>query len=225
MQQTAEPAPQPPTPSFVGLLAALTAPASPAANRTPAWNDDGLDDDVATLSYERALRANARYKYVEPSDLEDCSPTKSGNAEPILGEQVLQPGAPPAWPEAIPPKLHQSSADSRPKVSAGLPIALESNLKSASVTIRLSKAESAQLRQRAADAGLTISAYLRSCTFEAESLRALVKDTMAQLRPVPSGSNTTAPDRTAVNTPGRSWFGRLLGLLPRLYPSRRIARA
>ena len=46
----------------------------------------------------------------------------------------------------------------------------------------MSEVESAQLRQRAAEAGLTISAYLRSCTFEAESLRAQVKETLAQLR-------------------------------------------
>ena len=59
---------------------------------------------------------------------------------------------------------------------------LERNLKDASITIRMSKAECAQLHRRAAEAGLTVSAYLRSCTFEAESLRAMVKDTLAQLR-------------------------------------------
>ncbi len=61
--------------------------------------------------------------------------------------------------------------------------ALERNLKSASITIRMSTSECEQLRKRAAEAGLTVSAYLRSCTFEAESLRALVKETLAQLRP------------------------------------------
>ena len=65
---------------------------------------------------------------------------------------------------------------------------MERDLKCASITIRLSEAECAQLRQRAAEAGLTISAYLRSCTFEAESLRALVRDTMAQLRTATSAA-------------------------------------
>jgi len=55
-------------------------------------------------------------------------------------------------------------------------------LKEASITIRMSKAECAQLRKRAAEAGLTVSAYMRSCTFEAESLRAMVKEALAQLR-------------------------------------------
>ena len=55
-------------------------------------------------------------------------------------------------------------------------------LRSASVTIRLSKAECARLHQRAAEAGVTVSAYLRSCTFEAEALRAQVKAALAELR-------------------------------------------
>ncbi len=56
------------------------------------------------------------------------------------------------------------------------------NRKAASVTIRLGKAELAQLHQRAAAAGLTVSAYLRSCIFEAEKLRAEVKQALSQMR-------------------------------------------
>jgi hypothetical protein len=94
------------------------------------------------------------------------------------------------------------------------------NLKCASVTIRLSNAECAQLRKRAAEAGLTVSAYLRSCTFEAESLRALVKDTLAQLRSDPSNGNQAAcaPVR-------RSWIQRLAQLWPLTRASQRIAQA
>jgi predicted DNA binding CopG/RHH family protein len=58
--------------------------------------------------------------------------------------------------------------------------------KSASIHIRLSAAENAQLRQRAAEAGLTVSAYLRSCVLEAEMLRAQVKQALAQLRAAPA---------------------------------------
>jgi hypothetical protein len=53
---------------------------------------------------------------------------------------------------------------------------LAENRKSASITIRLSKPECAQIHQRAASAGLTVLAYLRSCVLEAESLRAQVKE-------------------------------------------------
>ncbi len=54
--------------------------------------------------------------------------------------------------------------------------------KSASVTVRLTSAEDERLRQRAVEAGMTISAYLRSCAFEVETLRAQVKQTIAEMR-------------------------------------------
>ena len=114
------------------------------------------------------------------------------------------------------------------------PAALARDLKSASITIRLSKAENAQLRQRAAQAGLTISDYLRSCTFEAESLRALVKDTLAQLRASPSSSERSVAKKIPPNParrswsrsslPRRSWLEWLKGLLPPWHSIQRAAR-
>jgi hypothetical protein len=58
----------------------------------------------------------------------------------------------------------------------------EPDRKSASITIRMSHAECAQLRKRADQASLTVSAYMRSCILEAETLRAQVKDALAELR-------------------------------------------
>jgi hypothetical protein len=85
----------------------------------------------------------------------------------------------------------------------------------------MSKAECAQLHRRAAEAGLTVSAYLRSCTFEAESLRAMVKDTLARLRSV------TAQAKPAPSSSPR--FGGLIRWLARLLApwngSQRVARA
>jgi len=69
----------------------------------------------------------------------------------------------------------------------------------------MSRAECAQLHSRAAEAGLSVSAYLRSCTFEAETLRAMVKDTMAQLRSV----QTQAIPANPAPEPRRSRCGRL----------------
>jgi len=60
--------------------------------------------------------------------------------------------------------------------------ALDRDLRTASVTVRLSKGECTRLHQRAAEAGLTVSAYLRSCTIEVEALRAQVKAALAELR-------------------------------------------
>lgn len=136
--------------SFAGLL---------AATRDPAWNDDGLAADVATISYEQALRKQTRPRV--GSCASDADPEQPVAHSSEHGEEAREP-----------------APSSRP-------------LKSASITIRLSEPECAQVRQRAAEAGLTVSAYLRSCTLEVESLRAQVKQTVAQLR----NSASAAPGR------------------------------
>ena len=112
---------------------------------------------------------------------------------PAEGSGVSSATAPAAQPEARRP----------------LPPPLERNLKDASITIRLSKAECAQLHRRAAEAGLTVSAYLRSCTFEAESLRAMVKETLAQLRSASTQTNPTSA-RDSWLRRLRQWMAQLL---------------
>ena len=82
----------------------------------------------------------------------------------------------------FPPHALASCTDAGSEAPQNESTTLDRNLKSSSITIRLSKTECAQLRKRAAEAGVTVSAYLRSCTFEAESLRAQVKETLAELR-------------------------------------------
>ena len=196
-----ESAPSPTSQSFAGLLAALASPTqkagdfsgmppSPGRRSTSAWNDDDLADDVATLSYESALKAHARYR---PTDQ---SLTQLPDPEPFCFEEV-------------------PAATSRPEPLFNRlpPLAVERNLKDSSITIRMSKAECAQLHRRAAEAGLTVSAYLRSCTFEAESLRTMVKETLAQLRSV----QTQATTATAAPQPRRSRFGRLASKLARQF--------
>lgn len=136
-------------PNFAGLLAAL---AAPARKREQAWSDEDLAQDVATLSYESALRAHARYR---PADRENA--VLSERLDGALGEATG--------------KFPATAADSSNK-----------ERKSASITIRMSKAECDQLHRRAAEAGLTMSAYLRSCALEAEALRAQVKQALAEMR-------------------------------------------
>lgn len=201
--------------SFAGLLAALTASKTdsglpPVRKSASAWDDDGLADDVATISYENALRARARYRAAEPhhdrtdrsltSPDPDRAPTDSYELAPLEDMPVPQPGhaSAAAQPASVPQPAAQSA--SAPRV----PAELQRNLKSASVTIRMSPEEAAQLHRRAAEAGLTVSAYLRSCTFEAENLRALVKDTMAQLR-----ASTAAGKEPATVRSGPGWSARL----------------
>jgi predicted DNA binding CopG/RHH family protein len=208
--------PAPPSRSFAELLAALAAP--PPKQREPAWSDDGLADDYATLSYERALRAHARYRSADPpAAASDSSLTGSADPGPVRIREAFSAAALPVDSAATPRQAPGSHAVDQPQTPYVAPAARDSNLKSASITIRLSQPESAQLRKRAAEAGLTVSAYLRSCTFEAESLRALVKDTLAQLRSEPPRTNRAKGDRgAATQSPSRpirrtwrQWWRRL----------------
>lgn len=216
MQQTNTNQPSPASSSFAGLLAALTAPTPKTA-----WNNDDLADDVATLSYEHALRNHARYKPAEPADWGFAQAADLA-AQTMMERQAesassLHAAAAPAdqgWNEAVAPRSETGGATT---MFAG-------NLKRASITIRLSKTECEQLHRRAAAAGLTVSAYLRSCTFEAETLRAQVKATLAELR-----TTAAANEHTATAVERQSKFGSRFEWLFRIFhrgPSgQRLARA
>jgi hypothetical protein len=198
------------------MLAALTAPAQKSI---PAWSNDGLAEDVAVLSYEHALRAHARYR---PAD------TIAAALQPSATEPEQAASLDAACADAfeeIPPAVGQMSlladadavpADDPRRQTYALPAR---NLKCTSVTIRLSEEECAQLRTRAAESGLTVSAYLRSCTFEAESLRAQVKEALAELR---SGA---ARRKAALAAPWLSWRQIIARFRPRPSAARDIARA
>lgn len=140
--------------TFASLLASFTAPkTSQEPERSSAPSDlDALEPDMATLSYERALHTHARYR-----------PAASGPAGGFEKPTSVPKAAGVAIRPAPPPLPDQTG-------------------RCASVTFRMSKAECAQLQRRASEAGMTMSAYLRSCTFEAEALRAQVKQALAELK-------------------------------------------
>ena len=142
-------APSPNSRSFAGLLADY---AVPEKKFPPARDLDGLADDIATLSYEHALRTHARYH--------------------STGESPAAAEAPPQQAALFAP---QAPAEPAPEPAT-------TTRKCASITVRLTVEEDHRLRGRAAEAGMTISAYLRSCAFEVESLRAEVKQTLSELR-------------------------------------------
>jgi hypothetical protein len=96
--------------------------------------------------------------------------------------------------------------------------------RSASVTIRLSNRECVQLRQRAAEAGLTVSAYLRSCVLEADSLRAQVRQALAELRLAGKSEKPTASNPAATKPTRRPRFGWLARIWPLLHFGQRVAR-
>lgn len=167
--------------TFAGLLEEYAAPAKfPPARDLAPLGIDGLEDDVATLTYEHALKAHARYR-------PDPDPVPLRKVSSPLPEQI-----PLIPPESTQAAAQQSQADPAPR-------------KSASVTVRLTAEEATRLRARAAEAGLTISAYLRSCAFEVESLRAQVKEAVARM----GEAEQQPPARP------RSWLSRVFRRSPR----------
>ena len=213
MRQPANPTPSPASSTFAAQLAAMSMRPSGPVECAPVWNDDSLADDVTTLSYERALRAHARYRAPEANDRALTQPAEARTA---VGAQNGTAAAEAGADAAV------LAADREPETApaASSPTAEDRTLKCASITIRMSKAECEQLRKRAAEAGLTVSAYLRSCTFEAEQLRALVKDTLAELRNEPghTGNAECAEER-------RGWRQQLGRFWPHARVQRPIAQA
>ncbi len=176
MQQSASSQPSPSLSSFAGLLATLASPPpspqSDAAVDAPLWNSSDLGEDVATLSYEHALRAHARYR---PLNRDSSRVDRSAMLPGELGNDTSAEAA--IKNDAA---VADVAADVAPGWKSGT--AQDRNLRSASVTIRMSRAECARLHHRAAEAGLTVSAYLRSCALEAEALRAQVKQALTELK-------------------------------------------
>jgi Mobilization protein NikA len=212
------PADNAPSSSFAGILAAL---AAPAHKRVPAW-DDQLADDVTTLSYERALSAHARYR---SADRNDCALTQLPDPEPPRSaSSSARPQASPLSTKPSPQAASPARAGLEPAAVAA-PVSAQKQRKCASITIRLSSTECDQLHQRATEAGMTVSAYLRSCTLEAETLRALVKDTLAQLRAGSPCTTQSAGGQTSNPKPRFSWLAWLLRLLPRVRFGQRAVRA
>ena len=195
MQQPAQSQPSPASQSFAGLLATLTSPPREDADPATGWSGGDLGEDVVTLSYERAMSAHARYRPADSSDWQAPQPrqTEAVDAQEAATRPATQVD------EGL-----TSQASQAPQA------ANDRDLRSVSVTIRLSKAECMRLHRRAAEAGVTVSAYMRSCTFEAEALRAQVKEALVELKAAVSKEKpiTSAKAR-------RSWFGRLARLLTR----------
>jgi predicted DNA binding CopG/RHH family protein len=183
MEPAAHNSSSPGTSSFSGLLASLASRSKKESDLAGAWSDNGLGDDIVTLSYESALRNHARYRPPDDGDLR--LPAVDGN---VGGAEKTAPVAVKNAPDlAARSGMLQHTAQDR-------------DLRTSSVTIRLSDAECSRVRQRAAEAGLTVSAYLRSCVLEADALRAQVKEALAEMK-------TAAGTECAAEPARRPWLG------------------
>jgi hypothetical protein len=185
MPQPTQNSPSPAPQDFVGLLASLTSPDQLPGQNPPdqgspnldpadeelSWTSSESGEGVASLTYEQALRTHARYRPPERDNLPP--PQTAGTA-----------ASPAAFPEPAFPSIaelpHIEDLSAKSGAASSAPAARD--VRSASVTIRLSQPECARLHRRSAEAGLTVSAYLRSCVLEAESLRAQVKDALAEIK-------------------------------------------
>jgi hypothetical protein len=78
------------------------------------------------------------------------------------------------------------------------------------LSIRLAPTERALIRTRAAEAGISASAYMRQCALEVEQLRAQVQRALAAIE-----RQTPALARTPLSAPG--YFSRLI---QRIFPGR-----
>jgi predicted DNA binding CopG/RHH family protein len=180
MQQPAPTQPSPTISDFAGLLATLASPPHDAAEDAPPWNSSDLSEDVATLSYERALRAHARYRPL------GRNPDRNLDRDDGLPVPPLTPPLGPSIGADTNAAIDRIAAAAEALQPA---VAPDRNLRSANVTIRLSKAECTRLHRRAAEAGLTVSAYVRSCALEADALRAQVKQALAELKAGTEGAS------------------------------------
>jgi len=115
----------------------------------------------------------------------DSLPCESPNALPDMFAEAF----PYAFPDVLPDQYKGSALPSMPAA------------KTSSITLRTSASEAGQLRQRAREAGLTVSAYIRSCVFEAEALRTEVKAALSELRESAISQASTPPPTT---TPDRA---------------------
>jgi hypothetical protein len=192
MSETLAAAPAPGVASFASFLAGLAAPETTGSDE---WNVDDLAEDVATISYEQALSAHSSH------------PAGDGPALSFGVNSAKLAAGDGAVATAKAAKGRGSSAWA-PRAGAAV-----DNRKSASITIRLSHAECAQLHERAAAAGMTISAYLRSCTFEVEALRAQVKEALAQFNSASVAPlELRAPEKAA--PPFQTWRSRFFPRRP-----------
>lgn len=167
---------------------------------------DALADDVVMLSYEQALQRHGRFQSNSPSDPEAGETTKAkrsdeGSRHAAEANRPLDPGEPASGKKSGPATEGKGTEASEAR-------------KAASITVRMSGAECAQVHARAAEAGMTVSAYVRSCVFEAESLRAQVKQALAELRAARTADWAASEQPSAYAEAGRGsargWRTRLI---------------
>ena|SRR5579883_252079 len=165
-----------------------------------------LPDGVRELSYEEALETSRQRWQAHRHPVENrtqraasnktASASCSAPAEDSFDDQVLpdkvsltsaasspEPGNP---SEGRAPAFDAALAEALPAEPDAAALALiwpapQRNERQVSMSLRVGLSEQALIKARAAEAGLSVSAYLRQCALEVEKLRAQVHHTLARL--------------------------------------------
>lgn len=101
------------------------------------------------------------------------------------GDSRRHPAAQYPAAQAVKPESLEAKSDRDTAMPAALEVARRGSAleqRHAIVSIRVNDMEFDRLRLRAAESGLSVSAYMRSCVLEAEHLRAQVKQALAEMR-------------------------------------------
>ena len=164
----------------------------PAPEALPAltFNYDAIQPDKLSLSTAAsppAHQLNSSGRPVTPAFGSVLAQALPAEPDPDLGPLAL------VWP--APPK----------------------NERQVSMSLRVAASEQALIKARAAEAGLSVSAYLRQCALEVEKLRAQVQHTLALLEQRPEQRSAQDPARSLTGgsapSPAGGFFARVGQLL------------
>lgn len=170
-----------------------------AAKPAPAERGAVQEQDSISGSQRTPVPDSKRTSVVSRSQIEASAPAKlrgssgsmarknSGAAAEARTQLAPSPRATPAKTADLLPQRGRQLARRDTMQTKELQLELQhGNLqlehRHAVVSIRLNEAEIERLRLRAAESGISVSAYMRSCVLDAEHLRTQVKQALAEMR-------------------------------------------
>ena len=185
---------------------------------------------VRELSYEEALESG-RYKWkgadrARAGKVEDAErePETASTKNCVAKRRVKKVASKVAAKEEVAAKVELKPAPKKLAFRAVLaeavrrseivaPVKQMAVVKQAAISVRFAPEERALIRTRAAEAGVSASAYVRQCALEVEQLRAQVRETIAAME-----RGGAVPVQGSVAKPGFfAWIARRL--FPRSTPS------
>ena len=180
-------------------------------------------DGVREVSYDEALQSSRRrwqaHGTFPTASTKTKEPSRSSSKDDTIAPDTvtLSTGSKPAesasTPSAAPSfETILSEAVSR-DISSG-PLALVWPAtgraeRQVSVSFRVAVSEQALIKARAAEAGLTVSAYLRQCALEVEKLRAQVHHTLAVIEQGQTPARSLSAGAPPVPLHAQNFFARL----------------